>query len=147
MNSLIIVHIGCTFDSVPDKDVLLNLLADIKHLWHEIGLALQVPDEEIEGLRQENLSNIIKLSKILQYWINQCVDVTWQSIITAVRSKIVGKTQISQEIESYVYLLSTNPGGETPTKGYVACDVSTSSKKHSRVPVEPQRSKYSMLLK
>ena len=102
INSLVIVHIGCTFDSIPDRHVLLNLLADIKHLWYEIGLALKVPDEEIEGLQQKNLSNINKLSKVLKCWINQCVEVTWQSIITAVRSKIVGQTQISQEIESYV---------------------------------------------
>ena len=144
MSSLIIIHIGSILNSVPDRHELLEQLADIKHLWYEIGLALKVPDEEIEGLRQKNISDINKLSKVLQYWISQCVEVTWQSIITAVRSKIVGQTQISQEIESYIYSLSTNRGGETPTKRYV---VSTSSKKQSRVPVEPQRSGYSMLLK
>ena len=99
---LIIVHIGCTYDSVPDRHVLLELLADIKHLWFEIGLALKVPDKEIEGLQQKSLSDINKLSKVLQFWINQCVEVTWQSIITAVGSKIVGQAQISQEIQSYV---------------------------------------------
>ena len=105
MSSLIIVHIGSTFDSVPDKHLLLELLADIKHLWCEIGLALKVPDEEIEGLRQKNLSDINKLFKVLQYWINQGVEVTWYSIITAVRSKIVGQSQISKEIESHVIQL------------------------------------------
>ena len=108
MSSLIIVYIDPTFDSVPDKHVLLELLADIKHMWYEIGLALKVPDEEIEGLQQKSLSDINKLSKVLQYWIDQGAEVTWYSIITAVRSKIVGQTQISKEIESYVLQGSAN---------------------------------------
>ena len=102
MSSLIIIHTGCTFDSVPDRHVLLELLADIKHLWYEIGVALKVPDEELEVLHQKNISDINKLSKVLQYWIDWGAEVTWRSIITAVRSKIIGQTQISQEIESYV---------------------------------------------
>ena len=102
MNSLIIAHIGRMLDSVPDKHALLSLLAGIEKMWYEIGVALKIPDEELEGLQQESLSDTNKLSKVLKYWINQCVEVTWYSIITAVRSKIVGETQISQEIESYV---------------------------------------------
>ena len=105
INSLIIVHIGCTFDSVPDRHVLLNLLADIKHLWYDIGLALQVPIAKLEGVQQKSLSDINKLSEVLQCWIDQCAEATWQSIITAVRSEIIGQNQISQEIESYVLQL------------------------------------------
>ena len=71
-------------------------------MWYEIGVALKIPDKELEGLQQQSLSNTNKLSKVLQCWINQCVEVTWYSIITAVRSKVIGQTQVSQEIESYV---------------------------------------------
>ena len=71
-------------------------------MWYEIGVALKIPDEELEGLQQQSLSNTNKLSKVLQCWINQCIEVTWYSIITAVRSKVIGQTQISEEIESYV---------------------------------------------
>ena len=50
MNSLIIVHIDSILNSVPDRHVLLELLTDIKHLWCEVGLALKVPDKELESL-------------------------------------------------------------------------------------------------
>ena len=105
MSSLIIIHIGCTLDLVPDRHVLLKLLAGIEQMWYEIGVALKIPDEELKGLQEKSLPDTNKLSKVLQYWISQCVEVTWYSIITAVRSKIVGQTQISQEIESYVLQL------------------------------------------
>ena len=102
MSSLIIIHIGSILNSVPDRHVLLELLAAIKNLWYEIGLALKVPDEELDSLQQKDLSDINKLSKVLKCWVNQCAEVTWQSIISAVGGRIVGQTQISQDIKSYV---------------------------------------------
>ena len=101
-SSLIIIHVGCSLDSAPGAHELLELLAGIKHLWYEIGLALRIPDAELEGLRQNHVNNIVRLSKVLQCWINQNKEVTWNSIITALRSEIVGQTQVGQKIESYV---------------------------------------------
>ena len=148
MISLIIAHTGSRLCSAPDVEILLTLLADIKYLWYEIGLALRIHKADLEHLKQGQQSDIIKLSGILNCWISQLTtDVTWNSIISAVKGKIVKQPRVAEEIEKYVS--NANPSGETATKRMVTLDASTfsSSKKYSKVPVEPQRSQYSMLLK
>ena len=139
------LYTGCTFNSAPDLVTLLELLADVNHLWYEIGTVLKVPTTTLESLQQKSTTESIKMNKVIQCWINQrTTKVTWGNIIAALKSKNVQQNRVAEEIERHV--LNTNQGGETPTKRSVALDVSTSSKKYSRAPVEPQRSEYSMLL-
>ena len=96
-------HLDSIFKSTPDKHDLLELLADIKHLWFNIGEALRVPYTELKSLLHSPLPDLIKLSSVLQCWIdNYTTEVTWNSIITAVKSKILGQTKISEEIRRHV---------------------------------------------
>ena len=91
------------FNSVPDKHDLLELLADIKHLWYNIGEALRVPYTELKSLQHSSLPDLNKLSSVLQCWIDKCTtEVTWNSIITAMKSKIVEQTKVSEEIQRHV---------------------------------------------
>lgn len=101
--SLIIAHTGSKLCSAPDVEILLDLLADIIHQWCEIGLALRIRRADLEGLRQGKQSNIINLSGVLNYWISQCTtEVTWNSIISAVKGNIVGQPCVAEKIERYV---------------------------------------------
>ena len=87
----------------PDKHVLLELLADINHLWFEIGEALKVPNTRLMSLQHSNLPESKKLSFVLQCWNDQCTtDTTWSSIITAVKSKTVGQIPLGEEIKRFV---------------------------------------------
>ena len=88
--------------SETDVYDLLNLLADIEHKWYEIGLVLRTPDTILESLlKQDSLLYKVNLFKVLNCWINQCTTVvTWNSIITAVKS--VKETRICQTIKAYV---------------------------------------------
>ena len=77
MISLIIAHTGSRLCSAPEVEILLKLLADIKYLWHEIGLALRIHKADLEHLKQGQQSDIIKLSDIINCWISQrTTDVT-----------------------------------------------------------------------
>ena len=87
----------------PDKYVLLELLADISHLWFEIGEGLKVPNTKLMSLQYSNLPDSKKLSSVLQYWYDQCTaDTTWSTIITAVTSKTVGQIARGEEMKRYV---------------------------------------------
>ena len=139
------MYTECTFDSAPDLVTLLELLTDVNDCWYEIGTVLRVPNAELESLQQRNITESNKMNKVLQSWVNQrTTKVSWGTIIATMRNKIVGKDRVAEEIEKYVS--NANPSGETPSKGIVTQDASTSSSS-KRVPVEPQRSEYSMLLK
>ena len=62
---------------------------------------MRVPDTIRDGLQQEHLPNKVKLFKVLNCWINErTIAVTWNSIITAVKS--VKETRIAKIIEAYV---------------------------------------------
>lgn len=48
----------------PSHQNLLNLLADINCKWKDIGLALSLPQNFIDGLDEVSNNNNIKLSKV-----------------------------------------------------------------------------------
>ena len=114
---------------------------------------LRVPAAELESLlQQERLPNKVKLFKVLNCWINQrTAVVTWNSIITAVKS--VKETRIAQTIEEYVLqddtsdfnasnrLIKRSAKETSYNRRELLEDISTSS----RVSVGKQKSDSSML--
>ena len=101
------------FFLTPDKHDLLELLADICHLWFEIGESLIIPNTKLMSLQHKNLSDSLKLSSVLQYWKDQCTtDTTWRRIINAVMSKTVGQIAVGEEMKRFV--LNTYQDDITP---------------------------------
>ena len=66
----------------PEKHVLLRLLFSVSDKWLEIGDLLGVDSDIIEGLYNSKASNQVKMSKMLQSWLdNEPTPATWDSII------------------------------------------------------------------
>ena len=88
----------------PDFYVLLELLAEIEHLWQKIGRALHVKNNFIEGLHTDcTRDNQSKLSKILQEWKDsKCSDVTWGNVIDALGRPIVNNKRIADNVRNYL---------------------------------------------
>ena len=87
----------------PDKHDLLNLLASIRHLWFEIGEALEVPNPDLMCLFYRNCPESTKLSLVLKQWIDQCTtEVTWNTIIAVVKSDFIGQTAVGEKIQTHV---------------------------------------------
>ena len=96
-------HLDSIFNSAPDKHDLLELLVDTEHLWYNIGEALRVPYPKLMSLQHSSLPDLNKLSSVLQCWIDKCTtEVTWSSIITAMKSKIVEQAKVGEEIRRHV---------------------------------------------
>ena len=90
-------------EDTPDKHELLDLLADIKDKWYEIGLSLKVGDDVLNGLTSEKIENIIKLDKVLQSWITtKSSPVTWDTVIAAMKGRLVKNVQKAEEIIKYL---------------------------------------------
>ena len=104
------VHIiDSRFEKIPNKGILLKLLAGISYLWFDIGEALQVPFSELMNLRCSMDSGSTKLSLVLQYWIDQhTTDVTWNTIIAAIKSETINQIEVGEKIRRHV--LSINEG-------------------------------------
>ena len=89
---------------VPPKHELLKLLADISHLWHEIGLSLNVSDRVLGGLKHSHESNAIKLSEVIHSWLTTTESrlVTWETLIDAIKGPIVKHIRKANEIHQYL---------------------------------------------
>ena len=98
----------------PSKFDLLQLLAPLAAKWDDIGKELEIDESLVRSLHEEShLSNDIKLSVVLQRWMDiKSVPVTWETIIEVVESPSFNNKRLGQEIRNYVYK-NNNSGKNT----------------------------------
>ena len=85
----------------PTKHDLLKLLADISHLWHVIGLSLNVTDNVLFGLKHSQESDTIKLSEVIHSWLTT-TESSWETLIDAIKGPIVKHIRKANEIHQYL---------------------------------------------
>ena len=105
INSVFICILDITdvLKKAPSELELLNLLADISAKWRLIGICLRVPDNDLEGIQQNPISDIEKLSAVINRWKeSQSSPFTWETVITAIESPIVNNLRKSNEIRDYL---------------------------------------------
>ena len=74
----------------PNKHTLINLLADVSHMWQQIGLALKVKQNFLHSLSSRPDANNIRLANVIENWMNtQSSPVTWETVISAIEGPIV----------------------------------------------------------
>ena len=77
----------------PEKHVLLKLLSSVTAEWQEIGDLLGVNPNTIKGLCDSNFSNQVKMSKMLQSWLdNEPTPATWDNIISIIEGPLQKKS-------------------------------------------------------
>ena len=73
--------------------------------WNEVGLALNVPLNVLNGLDKSRKSNIVKLSEVIQCWKTaQPSPVTWKTVINALEGPIVNNKAKASQIRDYLGL-------------------------------------------
>ena len=92
------------FKSVPNHSEVLELLADISACWQDVGLALKVSENELDGLVDASGSNNSKLSKVIRLWINtKSSPVTWEALISAIEGPLLNNKRKAGEIHDYLH--------------------------------------------
>ena len=76
----------------PEKHTLLALLASVSAKWQEIGDLLGVDSDIIEGLHTSKLSNQVKMSKMLQSWLDNAPTPTWHNIVSVFEGPLKKKS-------------------------------------------------------
>ena len=90
-------------EKAPEKRHLLELLSDANDKWHEIGVLLEVPDCDLNSLATGNLSNIVKLSKVLEKWIKlRSNPVKWKRVIAVVEGPVVQNKDLGLRIRQFL---------------------------------------------
>ena len=76
----------------PEKYEMMKLFSPISAKWHQIGDLLKVDSNTMEGLRNSTFADEVKLSIMLQKWLekSESTSVTWDEIIR-VKSEVTSK--------------------------------------------------------
>ena len=83
--------------SKPEKHILLKLLSSVNCKWQGIGDLLGVDSNTIEALSTSTFSDQIKLSKVLQSWLdNEPTPVTWDNIIKVLEGPLEEKPLVDE---------------------------------------------------
>ena len=88
------------------------MLSSVSHKWYEIGDLLGVYCDTIDSLHNSNFSDQVKMSKMLQSWLdNEPIPVTWGNIINVIEGPLQKKS-LAFEIRKflmdrfrYIYML------------------------------------------
>ena len=87
----------------PRKHELLKLLSSTTARWQELGDLIGVDSDIIEGLRFSNQSNYVKMSGMLQSWLdNEPTPVTWDNIISVLDGPLQKKS-VADKIRKFLY--------------------------------------------
>ena len=89
-------------DNKPERHKLLRLLSSVNAKWQEIGDLLGVDFNTIEGLCCSTFSDQVKMSKMLQSWLdNEPTPATWDNIIDVIGGPLQNKS-LANEICQYL---------------------------------------------
>ena len=89
-------------ENKPEKRILLRFLSTVTAKWQEIGDLLGVDPNTIEGLCHSNYSDQVKMSKMLQSWLdNEPSPVTWGNVISILHGPLQKKS-IAIEITQFL---------------------------------------------
>ena len=84
--------------------LLCSLLASINDKWYNIGIALGVKKNVLNGLRDKPGDNTVKLSEVVDSWIttNSTSPITWETVISAIEGPLVDNRQRAKDIKEYL---------------------------------------------
>ena len=93
----------CLDTSLNNEDApwILEALHNCRNKWKEIAIVLLLTDADIEDCKKSN--SILSLNSVLSFWLargtSTSLGVTLKTLVTALRTKIVGESRVAQELE------------------------------------------------
>ncbi len=83
-----------------DLVVVLTELLCVCSYWEYIGLGLNLKPGTLEAIKAPFKGHKDCLMDMLKEWLNTCPDPSWQNLIRALRSPIVGKDTLASHLEA-----------------------------------------------
>ena len=96
------LDIGLIISRRPNKTHVMNLLAHIANKWKEIGEALSVLYHVLEDLQRSNDPNIIKLSDVIEYWLNRSKNASWALLFEMLDEPFVDEHEVGDDIRQFL---------------------------------------------
>ena len=90
---------------IPNHKEAVELLTSISADWEVIGIALNISQNDLKGIRQEITNITVKLSRVINRWIESesLSPVSWKTLISAIEGPIVNNRQKAKVIRDHLH--------------------------------------------
>ena len=86
--------------SLDDLGCVLEGVLDAAALWYNLGLKLKVRTGKLNSIRKEFNSPEDQLREMLNAWLTTGDNPNWKTLIDALRSRMVGASQLAAALET-----------------------------------------------
>ena len=81
----------------------MNALAEASDKWYQIGIQLDILSHTLKSIQKEHHEDKDRLMFMLEHWMTNGSEVTWESVINALISPSVERRSIAYKVkEQYI---------------------------------------------
>ena len=92
-----------SIEKPPKKSDLLEQISMICSRWYTIGDCLGIESGDLDSLNSSNESDEVKLSKVLQLWMERMTKpVTWNTILEVIGSPPIQNKLLVKKLENFL---------------------------------------------
>ena len=94
----------------PKLKELVDDLHDVASKWRAVGVQLEVPQATLMSVDYDLRGDCDQraLSGMLDQWINNGCDVSWQTVVDALNARSVGEKALAEDIQQRRLGISSN---------------------------------------
>ncbi len=91
----------------PQSDLrqVYELLFGVRNKWYNLGLALGLRPDTLNGILGDNSKSDIRLRKMLNICLDTSTSLTWSGLCEALRQPTVACNDVAEEIEAKFRML------------------------------------------
>ena len=109
--------------TTSDLSIVRDAVFDAQAKWYETGLQLGVPPFSLDSICTDAGSSSEKLREMLKVWLRTAPKPTWQDIVNALRSSVVGESNLATTVEDKYCHTTAETGGQTSGQAEISGQV------------------------
>ncbi len=100
---VVLLYILCTGTTLgletSDLKLVYGALFEVRAKWRRIGLELGLTPGTLDAIEQRKINPSDRLEAVLLDWLRGATAATWEQVIDALRSALVGAIQLARKLE------------------------------------------------
>ena len=86
--------------SINDLGMVWETVYEARTKAYEIGLILKVTVDTLDSIKEQYSNPSDKLREVLKTWLRTASKPTWQDILDALKSRVVGESRLASDVEA-----------------------------------------------
>ena len=103
-----------------DLSTVRNEIHDIRTKWLDIGVELKVKISTLKSIETRYVDPKDRLREVISEWLKANDYPTWQSLVDALRTRVIDEPKLAAELEAKYCSCSTESKGNSFDKKWLA---------------------------